>query len=52
MIEVEEDAVYEFPDGIYGFEGDTRFAIFPVLLRISPFYIFNQPSIMTRAFGL
>ncbi|HML37261.1 MAG TPA: flagellar assembly protein FliW [Bacillota bacterium] len=27
-VEVEEDAVYEFPDGIYGFEEDTRFAVF------------------------
>jgi len=28
VIEVEEDAVYEFPEGIYGFEEETRFAIF------------------------
>ncbi len=27
-IEVEEEAVYEFPNGIYGFESDKRFAIF------------------------
>lgn len=27
-VEVEEDAVYEFPDGVYGFEEDTRFAVF------------------------
>ena len=28
MIEVEEDAIYEFPDGIYGFELEKKFAIF------------------------
>jgi flagellar assembly factor FliW len=28
IIEVEEDAVYEFPEGIYGFESDKRFAVF------------------------
>ena len=28
VIEVEEDAVYEFPEGIYGFESDKRFAVF------------------------
>jgi flagellar assembly factor FliW len=28
IVQVEEDAVYEFPDGIYGFEDDTRFAVF------------------------
>ncbi|HWQ77240.1 MAG TPA: flagellar assembly protein FliW [Anaerovoracaceae bacterium] len=27
-VEVEEDAIYEFPDGVYGFEEDTRFAVF------------------------
>ena len=27
-VEVEEDAVYEFPDGVYGFEEDNRFAVF------------------------
>lgn len=28
IIEVQNDAVYEFPDGLYGFEDDKRFAIF------------------------
>ena len=28
IIEVEEDAIYEFPEGIYGFETDKRFAVF------------------------
>ena len=28
IVEVEEDAIYEFPEGIYGFESDKRFAIF------------------------
>jgi flagellar assembly factor FliW len=28
VIQVEEDALYEFPQGIYGFEEDTQFAIF------------------------
>ncbi|MDD2189667.1 MAG: flagellar assembly protein FliW [Eubacteriales bacterium] len=27
IIEVENDAVYEFPDGLYGFEEDKKFAI-------------------------
>lgn len=27
-IQVEEDAIYNFPDGVYGFEEDTQFAIF------------------------
>jgi len=28
VIEVEEDAIYEFDDGLYGFEDDRKFAIF------------------------
>lgn len=28
VIELEEDAVYEFPEGICGFESDKRFAVF------------------------
>ncbi len=28
IIEVENDAVYEFPDGLYGFEEDKKFAVF------------------------
>lgn len=28
MIQIAEDAIYEFPEGVYGFEEDTRFAIF------------------------
>jgi flagellar assembly factor FliW len=28
VIEVEADALYEFPDGIFGFEEDTLFAVF------------------------
>lgn len=28
IIQVEEDAVYDFPEGVYGFEEDIRFAIF------------------------
>lgn len=28
LIEVEEDAIYQFPNGIYGFEEDRRFAVF------------------------
>lgn len=28
IIEAKEDAVYEFPDGIYGFESDKRFVVF------------------------
>lgn len=27
-IQVEDDAVYNFPDGVYGFEEDTQFAVF------------------------
>jgi len=27
-IQVEDDAVYEFPEGIYGFESDKKFAVF------------------------
>jgi flagellar assembly factor FliW len=27
-VQVEEDAVYEFPDGVYGFEADRKFAVF------------------------
>jgi flagellar assembly factor FliW len=27
-VEVENDAIYEFDDGLYGFEGDRKFAIF------------------------
>lgn len=28
LIEVDEDAVYEFPEGVYGFESEKRFAVF------------------------
>lgn len=28
VIQVESDAIYEFPDGLYGFEDDKNFAIF------------------------
>lgn len=28
VVEVEEDAVFEFPDGLYGFEDSKKFAIF------------------------
>ena len=28
VVQVEDDAVYEFDDGLYGFEDDKRFAIF------------------------
>jgi len=28
IIEVEEDALYDFPDGIYGFESEKKFAVF------------------------
>jgi flagellar assembly factor FliW len=28
VIQVENDAIYEFPDGLYGFEEDKSFAIF------------------------
>ncbi len=28
VIEIEEDALYGFPEGVYGFEEDTQFAIF------------------------
>ena len=28
IIDIEEDAVYDFPQGVYGFEEDTCFAIF------------------------
>lgn len=28
IVQVENDAVYEFDDGLYGFEDDKRFAIF------------------------
>jgi flagellar assembly factor FliW len=27
-IQIEDDAIYEFPDGLYGFEDDKRFAVF------------------------
>ncbi|HYE69465.1 MAG TPA: flagellar assembly protein FliW [Anaerovoracaceae bacterium] len=28
IVQVENDAVYDFPDGLYGFENDKEFAIF------------------------
>ena len=28
IVSVEEDALYDFPEGLYGFEEDTRFAVF------------------------
>lgn len=28
VIQVENDAIYEFPDGLYGFEDDKSFAVF------------------------
>lgn len=28
VVQVEQDAIYEFPEGIYGFEEDEKFAIF------------------------
>ena len=28
VVEVEDDAIYEFPDGLYGFEDSKKFAIF------------------------
>lgn len=28
MVHVDEDAIYEFPEGLYGFEEDKHFAIF------------------------
>lgn len=28
IVQVEEDAIYAFPQGIYGFEEDTQFAVF------------------------
>lgn len=28
IVQVEEDAVYEFPEGVYGFENDSKFAVF------------------------
>ena len=27
-VQIEEDAVYEFPEGVYGFETDRKFAVF------------------------
>lgn len=28
MVQVEEDAIYSFPEGLYGFEDDKEFAVF------------------------
>ena len=47
IVEVEEDAVYEFPDGIYGFEEDSRFAVFSRLFEEIPFlYLQSMRSIL------
>lgn len=28
IVQIEEDALYDFPEGVYGFEDDTCFAVF------------------------
>jgi len=28
IVQVEEDAIYDFPEGLYGFEDDKQFAVF------------------------
>jgi len=28
IVQIEEDALYDFPEGVYGFEEDTCFAVF------------------------
>lgn len=46
-VEVEADAVYEFPDGVYGFEEDTRFAVFSRLFEdISFLYLQSIQNIV------
>lgn len=37
IIEIENDTVYEFPDGLYGFEEDKKFAIFHRSFEDVPF---------------
>ena len=41
LIQVDEEAIYEFPEGVYGFEGDKRFAVLerPVEDNVSLLYL-------------
>ncbi len=33
LVQVDEEAIYEFPEGVYGFEGDKHFAVFEKTLE-------------------
>lgn len=37
VVEVENDAIYEFDDGLYGFEDDRKFAVFQKSIEDIPF---------------
>lgn len=37
LVTVDESGLYDFPEGIFGFEGDTRFALFHKVLDEIPF---------------
>ncbi|MDD2483982.1 MAG: flagellar assembly protein FliW [Eubacteriales bacterium] len=41
LVEVNEEAIYEFPEGVYGFEGDKHFAVFekPIENDVSLLYL-------------
>lgn len=50
IIQVESDSIYEFPEGIYGFEEDKKFVIFTQQIEGFPFLYMQSLDHMVPCF--